>query len=72
MRAVCSLIRWTALWLLPIAAAGAAEPSASEAAIDRHFTRYCDFTGSLGIHHVPAHKYNYEFRQRLKETKERS
>lgn len=70
MRAAFDCIRWTALWLLLIAAAGGAEPSASDAAIDRHFNSYCDYTGGLGIRHVPAHKYDYEFRQRLKETKD--
>lgn len=38
--------------------------------LQTYFDRYCDYTGSLGIGFVASHTYAYEFRQRLKSTKD--
>jgi hypothetical protein len=51
--------------------AGGQQPSESDAALDRHFDRYCDYTGGLGIGFVPSHTYDYQFRQRLKKSEDR-
>jgi hypothetical protein len=46
MRAVIGLISWTALWLFPIAAAAAGEPSELEAVVDRCLADYGDILNS--------------------------
>jgi hypothetical protein len=38
--------------------------------LDSYFERYCDYTGGLGIFHVPADRADYEYRQRLKKTRD--
>src|ERR1051325_3650719 len=38
--------------------------------LEDYFETYCDYTGGLGIGFVPAHTYDYRFRQRLKNTKD--
>lgn len=66
MRFPCSII------LLALALSGCASHQATvhDAKLDGYFERYCDYTGSLGIGFVASHTYDFEFRQRLKTTRD--
>jgi hypothetical protein len=70
MRFLVAIFCFTAASQAAFAQQNSLKPDQIEEKINKYFERFCDYTGGLGIQHVPNHAYDYAFRQQLKQTKD--